>query len=66
MVFSLLPQTLKYLLKCLFGVKHLLFTKNVNLSCNNLYLNYNIWYCILMCVDCILTSPRIAQADPGR
>jgi hypothetical protein len=38
----------------------------VNLSCNNLYLNYNIWYCILMCVDCVLTLLRIAQADPGQ
>jgi hypothetical protein len=21
---------------------------------------------VLMCVDCVLASPRIAQADPGR
>jgi hypothetical protein len=36
----------------------------VNLSCNNVYLNvkYGI---VLLCADCVLASPRIAQVDPG-
>jgi hypothetical protein len=38
----------------------------MNLSCNNLYLNYNIWYYLLMCVDCVLASSRIVQANSGR
>jgi hypothetical protein len=39
--------------------------KNMNLICNNLYWNFNIRYCKLMCVDCVLAWPRIAQVDPG-
>jgi hypothetical protein len=35
----------------------------MNLIYNNLYLNFNIQYCILMCV---LASLRIIQVDPGR
>jgi hypothetical protein len=59
-----LSQTLKYLLKRLLASSSLLYNENVNLSCNNFYLN--LYYgCILVCVDCILASPRIAQADPG-
>jgi hypothetical protein len=38
----------------------------VNLICNKLYLNFNIWYCVLMCIDCVLASPRIAQANVGQ
>jgi hypothetical protein len=38
--------------------------KNMNLICNYLYLNFNICI-VLMCVDCVLASLRIAQADPG-
>jgi hypothetical protein len=40
--------------------------QNVNLICNTLYLNFNIWYFILMCVDCVLASPRITQVCPSR
>jgi hypothetical protein len=56
-----LSQTLKYLLKRLLASSSLLYNENVNLSCNNFYFG-----CILVCVDCILVSPRIDQADPDR
>jgi hypothetical protein len=28
-------------------------------------LELNVWYCMLLCVDYVLTSSRITQADPG-
>jgi hypothetical protein len=61
---KLLLLTLNYLLKCLLP-SNLFYTWNVNLICNNLYWNFNIWYWILICVDCVLASMRITQVDPG-
>jgi hypothetical protein len=46
-----LPQTLSHLLKHLLGF-NLLHTLNVNLICNNLYLNFNIWYYTDVCWLC--------------
>jgi hypothetical protein len=60
----MLPQTLIYPLKRNFGFKPLLCNQYMNLSCNNFYLNFNIGI-VLMCFDCVLASPRIAQVDPG-
>jgi hypothetical protein len=36
----------------------------MNLSCNNFYLNLS-YGIVLLCVDCVMASLRIAQVDPG-
>jgi hypothetical protein len=33
---------------------------------NNFYFELNTWFHVLLCVDCIFASLRIAQVDPGR
>jgi hypothetical protein len=58
-----LSQTLNYLLKRVL-TSNLLYTQNMNLIYNNSYLNL-IYGTVFMRVDCVLTSSKIAQADPS-